>query len=608
MRACIYYNSWDNQCKSPFGAVQVGTTVEFALQMKQTDQQPVVIELVICKEGAQEEILQLVEDKEEWYRCSYRTSQTKGLYFYYFQLKVSDSGEIFEYYGHDAFSGEAKGVKNLDAVKMYQLTNFESQDPAPQWYREAVFYQIFPDRFSNGNIDGHVNHPKPNSFLYATEKDAPYYIKDKDGEIVRWDFQGGNLAGIRAKIPYLQELGVNALYLNPIFEALSNHRYDTSDYHQIDAMLGTNEEFLEFVQVLHEAGFHLILDGVFSHVGKVSRYFNSDGRYGQEEGAAQSKESAYYPWFKFTDYPTKYKSWWGVKDLPEVDKENVSFQKFIYGHGEESVISTWGNAGIDGWRLDVADELPDTFIQGIRENLNRYEEQVLIGEVWEDASNKIAYGKRRQYTLGNQLHGVMNYPVRNAIINLLQLKETTENSAKQLMQLQENYPRDIFYNSLNSLGTHDTERIFTILDEDMTQLFLAVELFFMMPGTPCVYYGDEMGVTGGKDPENRKFFPWSTPNSEIFAHYSQWTKRRKSLKLLQNGSCVFFYSKHLFGILRTDGEESVVYVVNPQNFQVDAREEELVFLSKTNWQEKQIVSALSKKIFTVKSSIFWKLS
>ncbi|MGO2939458.1 MAG: alpha-amylase family glycosyl hydrolase [Pseudolactococcus laudensis] len=200
------------------------------------------------------------------------------------------------------------------------------------------------------------------------------------------------------KIPYLKLLGVRALYFNPIFEARSSHRYDTSDYMKIDPVLGTEADFKQLVDTLHQHDMRLILDGVFSHVGRNSKYFDFDGKSGGQ-GAYQTTQSPYFDWFTFNQYPDDYKSWWGIKDLPTIDKTKESFQQYIYGESD-SVLSKWNGLGIDGWRLDVADELPDDFIKGIRDTLENYPEQVLIGEVWEDASRKIAYEQHRKYIYG----------------------------------------------------------------------------------------------------------------------------------------------------------------------------------------------------------------
>ncbi len=193
-----------------------------------------------------------------------------------------------------------------------------------------MVYQIFPDRFNNGNPHGEIQGRKKDSFIYATKEDSPYYIKDGHGDIARWDFFGGNFEGIRQKIPYLKDLGVTAIYLNSIFQASSNHRYDTQDFMKIDPMLGTEEDFKNLIKDLHKNRIALILDGVFNHVGADSKYFLS---------AVTDKTGPYYSWFNFINYPTKYQSWWGVTTLPEVNKNNADYQNFICG--PDGVLAKW---------------------------------------------------------------------------------------------------------------------------------------------------------------------------------------------------------------------------------------------------------------------------
>lgn len=350
--------------------------------------------------------------------------------------------------------------------------------------------------------------------------------------------------------------------MNPIFESVSNHRYDTANYLAVDGMLGDEEAFRTLVKFLHENDMYVILDGVFNHVGKNSLYFNYDGTYGEKHGAYRDPDSSYYPWFTFTDYPNAYESWWGFSDLPEVNKENPLFQTFIYGE-TNSVLAKWNSFGIDGWRLDVADELPDFFIEGIRQNLNQYSEKILLGEVWEDASNKIAYDKRRQYILGDSLYGVMNYPFRTIILALLREEIRPEKAAKALTTLEENYPANIFYINLNNLGTHDTERLVTMMDNNVTKTLSAFSLMTVLPGIPCIYYGDEAGLTGGKYPENRKYFPWGNEDQAIEKGFRHWIRVRKKTEVLKYGRFIPFYTEKLFGILRYDSRHYAIYVLNP---------------------------------------------
>lgn len=562
----IYFNPWQKQFKSPFGAVAEGAFVRFAIQAD--DPGIARVFLIITPEGKQTHRIQMEPAEEGFYEFEFFFNDGKGLYFYHFELEylAHNQQRFIRYYCWSGENGHGHLVDHLEEIKEYQVTCFEKAETPPAWYREAVFYQIFPDRFRNGNPDGCINSPKPNTFIYGKVTDEPLYVKDTQGEILRWDFYGGNFAGIKEKIPYLKELGVNALYLNPIFEARSNHRYDTADYLKVDGILGTETEFSELLEILHNEGFHVILDGVFSHVGRNSRYFNYDGTYGEDVGAYQNIHSRYFPWFTFTSYPNDYRSWWGVKDLPEVDKDNEEFQEFIYG--KDGVLSKWNHLGVDGWRLDVADELPDGFITGIRGNLDSFSDQILLGEVWEDASNKISYGVRRQYILGNHLQGVMNYPLRTATIALLTEQCAPKDVALDFTRLQENYPKDVFYNSLNNVGTHDTERILTQLGGNRDKLSLAFALLVLFPGVPCVYYGDEAGLTGGKDPDNRKFFPWETIDEVCYQACQSWLKLRRENRLLQTGEFDLIFSEKLFGILRYDKTDFVLAVLNPLDVDV----------------------------------------
>ncbi|MCB5953902.1 glycoside hydrolase family 13 protein [Enterococcus sp. CWB-B31] len=577
----IYFNSWLEEYKQPFGAIEKGAAVTFSIAVQESIVEQVL--LVVRKEGGERgfEKINMSPEEHHHYICTYTLEQGAGLYFYYFEIikKESDQDVKTIYCGSDQGKG-GEGVLTYDSGNLhpYQLTCYEKADPAPDWYRKGIVYQIFPDRFYNGNPHKEISQPKKNTFIYGTWKDEPMYIKDAEGEIIRWDFYGGNLQGIIEKIPYLKELGVTALYLNPIFESASNHRYDTGDYLAIDGMLGDEKTFLHLLDCLHENDMQLILDGVFSHVGRNSRYFNYDGRYGEGVGAYRNPKSRYRQWFKFSDYPEDYKSWWGVRDLPEADKENSNFQQFIYGE-KESVLEKWTAMGVDGWRLDVADELPDFFIEGIRQAVNRYPEKVLLGEVWEDASNKISYGHRRQYIFGNSLHGVMNYPFRDIILSLLLGKHSAQEAAEKLTVLQENYPADIFANNLNNIGTHDSERIATLLDNHFSKLTLAVGLMFVLPGVPTIYYGDEAGVTGGKDPENRKFFPWDAIDPDAYTCYQEWTQKRKATEALVYGEFYPFYSNGLLGVLRySEQSQFALYLVNAQNQTASA--EELIFTRK----------------------------
>lgn len=575
----IQYNSWLPKFKNPFGAVTENSSVEFNIKIDSKEYIKSVA-LVVRKETHRIETSEYMMEHSDvnQYKYHYRTDKGSGLYWYYFKITAyNEYGQEFcLYYGNSKNGGEGYQYTNEGAIIWYQLTCFETEDWAPEWYRDAIFYQIFPDRFYNGNAQKVINSPKKNTFIYGTEEDLPRYVKDENGDIARWDFYGGNLKGIKAKIPYLKELGVTALYLNPIFEANSNHRYDTNDFFKIDPVLGTNEEFKDLVATLHEEGMHLILDGVFSHVGRNSQYFNYSGAH-DELGAYQSPHSKYYNWFTFLNYPDEYEAWWGIMDLPQINKHDPSYQAFIYGP-TNSVLSYWEDYKIDGWRLDVVDELPNEFIKGIRARMNHSPNQVLIGEVWEDASNKVAYGERKEYTSYSDLHGVMNYPLRDQILDLVNERKPIDEITLEMMQLKENYPMHFYQSVLNNIGTHDTKRILTECEGSFKKVALAIALLFMMPGVPCLYYGDEAGLAGQADPDNRRFFPWDNKNKVLTQVCQNWIMTRKSHDSLSKGDCQFMFNsdRSLFAIYRAVYHEESLCIFNFTDF-----EQEYIL---ENWQ------------------------
>lgn len=557
----IHYNAWQLEFKRPFGALQAGNNVQFSVKV---DCQSVTqVAVGVTKLDENTVFYPLTQDENEPGRYTGEIKiTTSGLYHYYFRVRRENDTAL--YLGH-LHGGTGKETTDISKAEPFQLTCYDRQVPRPEWYRNAVFYQIFPDRFANGNPHGEIDGKKPNTFLYATTADRPMYIYDENHKIARWDFYGGNLRGIIAKLPYLKRLGVTALYLNPIFEASSNHRYDTNDYLKIDPMLGTEEDFKTLITMLHENDMHLILDGVFNHVGKNSRYFNAGHLYGEQTGAANDKNSSYYEWFNFKHYPDQYDCWWGVDDLPTVNKDNPSYQQFIYGE-RGSVLTKWNDLGVDGWRLDVADELPDDFLRAIRRNLDRYDDRILIGEVWEDASSKVSYGHRRPYVSGDNLYGTMNYPLRQWVINFLQGHGELVKVGEDLLTLVENYPRNFLLDCLNNLGTHDTERILTVLNQSVPMVKIAFALLFNLPGIPCVYYGDEAGVEGGKDPDNRRYFPWGRENTELQKTVHYWSDIRQECEALKEGQTgVMVAGNEVLGLIRYTSDRATLLLVNRKN-------------------------------------------
>ncbi len=551
----IFHDSYDEAYRKPFGAVSCGETVSLAVTVDNSEQVRTV-RLHVYTDGDQQSHELPMEcvlkgEQRSRYEVMFSAPECPQLLWYFFVLEKHDA---CVYYGNASQKGGIGGVTAGEQPPGYQITVYDRTTETPQWYKHAVMYQIFVDRFFNGNEHGRIDHPKKNSVLHAHWDNDPYYIRDvKTGHVVRWDFFGGNLLGVMKKLPYLQHLGVSVLYLNPIFEAVSNHKYDTGDYHKIDPMFGDNELFRELCERAAEAGIKLILDGVFSHTGSDSKYFNREGNY-DSLGAYQSKESPYFHWYRFTDYPHEYESWWGVDVLPNVNEMESTYMKFIIDN-PNSVISHWLKMGAAGWRLDVADELPDEFIKKIRRVMKRFhKDTVLIGEVWEDATNKVSYGSRRDYLLGSSLDSVMNYPFRVAVLDFLTGKQTAKSVYMSLMSLFENYPREYFYSNMNILGTHDTARLLTSLDGDEAKMKLAVLWQMTFPGVPCVYYGDEAGLVGGEDPMNRKTYPWGKENDRLIRWYHTLIAVRNMYNVFQTGSFIpFFAGDSVLGYIRQCG-------------------------------------------------------
>ena len=433
-----------------------------------------------------------------------------GLYFYYFRIhKPEGSFRLFK----------TGNQTNMEAGDHWQVSCIPADFTTPDWAKGAVIYQVFPDRFhKSGQCDlkGKLQPYTVHEDWYEEVQWQP----TPEGKILNNDFYGGNFRGVQEKLDYIASLGTTILYLNPISKSFSNHRYDTGDYKTPDPMLGTEEDFAALCRAAHEKGIRVILDGVFSHTGSNSLYFNKEGAF-PEEGACQSVNSPYYSWYTFRQYPDSYRCWWNFETLPTVNKLDPGFVEYIIT-GEDSVLAHWLKLGADGFRLDVADELPDEFIRLLKQRLRDLKpDALLIGEVWEDASNKIAYDVRRRYFVDGLLDSVMNYPFRTAILNFLRQWADGTGLADGVMTIAENYPPQVLACNMNLLGTHDTARILTALVDDFDgsreekarryltparfsqakeMLLMASFLQYMLPGAPSLYYADEAGMQGYKDP------------------------------------------------------------------------------------------------------------
>ena len=557
-----YFDSRDPACKSPFGAVSCGTEVSFAVFCS-PEEEIIGGELRIFEEFAGKNRTVPLHTDGGAFRCVYTAPNEPELAWYGFSLTRRSGGIV-------------------DLGGRWQLTVYDGRGHTPEWFGSGVSYQIFPDRFCRSRI------PDPAGMVgertvHENWQDTPDFLPDEQGEIRNRDFFGGDLPGITGKLDYLKGLGVTTVYLNPIFEAASNHRYNTADYLAIDPMLGKEEDFQALCREAHKRGMRILLDGVFNHTGSVSRYFNADGSY-PDVGAAQSAQSPYYNWYHFSRWPTEYDAWWGIKTLPAVEENHPDYREFIFG-GRDSVVRHWLRCGADGWRLDVADELPDDFIAQLRCAMEEEKsDALLIGEVWEDGSNKIAYDRRRRYLLGSETHGLMNYPFRTAALQWLCGGDASD-FRESMETLRENYPPDAYYSAMNFLSTHDTPRILTLLGgepvpEDKPgraaarlspagyelarrRLMLGAMLLYAFPGSPTVYYGDEAGVQGYEDPLNRCTYPWGQEDERLLAWYRKLGALRCSRPSLQQGGISYpLAAGGGLAVRRCCGSEVTVAVMN----------------------------------------------
>ncbi len=535
-----YYHSRDPHYKHPFGAVRTGEQV--SLRLDGTPNASVDL-LLYLPEG--ERTVPMYWDGGA-YRASFAAPDVPCRMGYGFCI----DGKFF---GSD--SGEAHFA---DTPQMYGLTVYDGAFETPEWFRRAVVYQIFPDRFFCADRDRFLRAAADYRaggrpvFVHENWDETPFYTPHGGAkEYAPDDYFGGDLNGIKAKLPYLASLGVTCIYLNPIFAAHSNHRYNTADYLSVDPLLGTNADFSALCAAAKERGIRIVLDGVFSHTGDDSVYFNRYGRY-PTVGACQSKDSPYYSWYRFHEYPDTYECWWNFETLPNVEEIEPGYTEFI--QGEHGVLKTWLAAGASGWRLDVADELPDSFIRGIRRSIKSSDPNaVLIGEVWDNCATKFGPEGRRGYVNGDELDAPMNYQFREPTIEFLNGREDAFRYAETQNRLMEDYPKPFLDACLNLLGSHDTERIRTALcgipdartlsrKEQLAhhpdaatlgraskRVALGYALMAVLPGVPCIYYGDEAGMTGMSDPLNRGTFPWGRENAAL-------TERVRALMRLHNES------------------------------------------------------------------------
>ena len=572
----VIYDSWKKEFKSTFGALRRDAPCRFSIKIPKNltlDFPPV---MVVFRTGFKERFVNMSKIGEEGDYSVYSVTfaaKYAGVHYYYFSYFAN--GTRYYIKKKDCHYG------TLGDGELFQLTVYSKRYHSPSFLKGGVMYQIFPDRFCKSGKE-HKDIPS-GRILRDDWGGTPYYKPDENGHVWNNDYFGGDLEGIRSKLGYLSDLGVTCIYLNPIFESHENHRYNTANYMKVDPLLGTNEDFKALCEDAEKYGISVVLDGVFSHTGADSIYFNKFGRY-DTVGAYNSKDSEYYDWYTFYNYPDEYEAWWGIDTLPNVVENNENYTKYICG--ENGVLDYWISLGAAGFRLDVADELPDQFLENLNECVKRNgEEKIVIGEVWEDASNKESYGVKRRYLLGKQLDSVMNYPFRQAIIDYVMggSPRTFEHS---IMTILENYPKQIADVLMNFVSTHDIERAINRFggdncdgqskdwmaeryltpeqyDKGKNMLKVAMALMFFVVGVPSIYYGDEAGLQGYKDPFNRRCYPWGNEDTELIAFTKELSKVRKSSTAFVDGEMRFICKeKNYVGFVRSSDDETMLIFVN----------------------------------------------
>lgn len=586
----LYYNPLDTKCKSITGAVPSDTEITFSVCANAEN-----CTFAIREDGSDKMKYFPLEKSGEYF--SFVKKFKPGIYWYTFLL---DNGYMI------GLGEKYTGILTFNPVE-FQLSVYDKNYSVPNWLSGGIIYQIFPDRFMRADKEKQVSEGK---ILHDNWEDMPVFLPNSEGKVLNNDFFGGDFNGIRQKLSYLKDLGVTCIYLNPIFKAYSNHRYDTGDYMHFDELLGTEEDFRALVKACKKSEIKIILDGVFNHCGDDSVYFNKYGHY-ESCGAYNDKNSPYVDWFNFIDYPQNYKSWWGITTLPTYNKTNEELIRFITG--KNGVLEKYLKLGINGWRLDVVDELPAEFVKEIRKAVKSQDpEAIIIGEVWEDASNKISYGIRRHYFEGEELDSVMNYPLKDAILDFVQ-NSNAKFLAYTIKEQIDHYPKKVLDSLMNILSTHDTYRLLSAVseysvagktkeemshirigkdhrDKAIFNLKVASLLQYTLYGTPSLYYGDEAGMEGYTDPLNRKCYPWGKEDSEILSWYKKLGRLRSNYSVFKDGIYREIYEDKGFFAFERKGEDSEFMVaINLSNVErILNFEEELLDVLSGKYYNKEI--------------------
>ena len=571
----LKHNTTDAFYRSPQGALTAGS--------------PVRLRVAVLGSGEPDSVKLRTWDGTEQFYPMRQLGAREGKRFYEVQIEVSEKPCLFWY----RFEVTTNGVKEvlgapddsgcgegrMGGPVDFQITVYDPDYKTPEWMYDGVMYQIMVDRFFHGEGTDALLHAKDECDksieLHENWNEMPWLNVANNGDNFAHDFFGGNLEGVRQKLPYLKEMGVSVIYFNPIFTARTNHKYDTGDYMQVDPMFGDEETLRKLCEEAKAMGIRIMLDGVFSHVGSDSVYFNRRGTHGEKIGAYRDPESPYKKWFTFKVWPEEYECWWGFRTLPNVNEMDEDFRKYILS-GKDAVVKHWVRRGTSGWRLDVADELPMEFLRELRREVKSVDtDAAVLGEVWEDASHKVSYGTMRSYVLGDTLDSVMNYPLREELIAFLMGRKNAGAVEKELSALNQNYPKPFLYALMNMMGSHDRPRIINVLagndgndiprdkrahhqlsqEERMIGILrerMMLRMMISVPGMPCVYYADEAGMEGCADPFCRRTYPWGNEDKQLLAYYRGMIAMRKANPVLRTGECRYIAPcDDVLGVIRT---------------------------------------------------------
>ena len=592
----VIYDSQTKDYKKPFGAVRQKEKIQFNVKANKICDVKLITKSIF---GFQTFDLNYVCKEKNYhkYHIEFNTSKYLGPIYYYFELNYK--GKTYYYTNNNDTTG---GIGKLDNVKpdfynnigktidnkpelFYQVYIYDIKNKVPEWFKTGLIYHIFVDRFNN--------------------EDSTLEYFDKD--LV--EVYGGNLKGIINKLDYLDDLGADIIYLSPIFEAKGHHKYNVGDYEKIASDFGDIDIFKQLIYEVKKRDMHLILDGVFNHSGSDSKYFNKYGNY-DSLGAYQSTDSKYYSWYKFIDYPDKYECWDNIDTLPEYNQENQKLQDYFLNN-ENSIVKKWLNFGIDGWRLDAADLLKDEYLTKIYKTVKEINpNSIIIGELWNDASTFVSKEEKkiRTYMCGNEIESVTDYPFHGLIINYSNGEFTPQTFRKKIYSLIENFPIEYYYTLSNFTSTHDIPRILSILNDDINALKMFVVLLMTLPGVPMIYYGDEVGLKGGGDPDNRRPFPWNNMNTDIYNHFKEMISIRKKFDAFKQGSIHFIEDNDFLIYERKYEDESIYTVLNNRDNKVfninlildniklkDIQTDEIYDTSNTEFQLKKFSYKILKK-------------